>query len=710
MKIKKMMKNKKIAVFTACLFLCSALFAAGNSAAVLEKYNLGMEAQANESYYAASQYYLEVTAENPAFTDAWYKLAECSYKLGEFDLALQYLENAEKYEKNNLAIQNLKGMVYVSLGRIDDGRAIFNNILKKYPNDIDAHFGLAEIELYEGRFSGAQNQYMEALKRQNTNRKALLSLALVNAERGQSEAAENYLRQALAYYSGEPEVHYLASIIYSMKGDYITAEKQARIAVEVNSDYDRAYDMLSTVLYKQSRYKEVIDISDYLISRNRKNTNAWFIKGIAQCKLGNVSAAIQTWTAGLQINPQDEIMRSAMENEVRNTLPLEDSRRSTYAQYHIANAKQYASRYDGSGAVYEYQRALLLDPMNYEARAAYADILEINGMHELYLEQLKFIKEYNSQQLASAGGKKLATQLNDKIEAYDYLLSNTLGKKWNVEPFYLDKTRWNIAVFYQDNNSTFIHADTNRLVANAAADIFSGVAITSVKTQVTPVSGYGEAFKNSRAGGFDYFIILSLSEGENDMTLSSTMYSGRTGLEISKNSFYCTGNNRFSTVLRRFRNSVLEKLTVRGKILNRNGKIVLVDLGKAENIVKDAQLKIIKKGQIRTADSGVGLYYRDADVLGTITITTAGEEISEGTIENHGFYDKINIDDEIVLVSLPVQKANNDANGNAVDNVPAADEKGNAVVKNEVKGEELVDEIRNAVERPSILDLLRNIY
>ena len=149
MKIKKMMKNKRIAGFAAGLFLCSALFGAGNSALVLEKYNLGMEYQQDENYYAASQYYLEVTAENPAFTDAWYKLAECSYKLGEFDLALQYLENAEKYEKNNRAIQNLKGMVYVSLGRIDDGRAIFNNILKKYPNDIDAHFGLAEIELYE---------------------------------------------------------------------------------------------------------------------------------------------------------------------------------------------------------------------------------------------------------------------------------------------------------------------------------------------------------------------------------------------------------------------------------------------------------------------------------------------------------------------------------------------------------------------------------
>ena len=705
MKSKNRIRNKLFAA--AFILLCTGLpLFAADSADVLEKYNQGIQYQADENYYTASQYYLEVTAQNPAFTDAWFKLAECSYKLGEFDLALQYLSNAEKYEKNNLKIQNLKGMVLVSLGRIDDGRNIFNDILKKYPNDIDSRFGLAEIELYEGRYSGAQNQYMEALKRQNTNRKALLSLAVVNAERGKKADSDTYLRRALSYYSGEPEVHYLASVIYYMQGDFVTAEKQARIAVEINGNYEKAYDMLSVVLYRQGRYKEVIDVSDYLISRNRKNSNAWFIKGVAQCKSGNVPAAIETWTSALNINPQDEIMRSAMENELRSVLSLEDYRRKSYAKYHVDNAKQYASRFDGSGAVYEYQRALLLDPMNYEARAAYADILEINGMYELYLEQLKFIKENNYDELT----KKQKTTLDDKIEAFDSLLTNTLGKTWGVEPFYLDKTRWNIAVFYEDNNTSFIHADTNRLVANAAADIFAGVAITSVKTQVTPVSGYGEAFKNARAGNFDYFIILSLSEGANDMTLSSTMYSGRTGLEVDKNSFYCTGNNRFSTILRRFRNSVLEKLTVRGKILARNGKLVLVDLGKSENIVQDAQLKIIKKGQIRTADSGSGLYYRDEDVLGTITITSAGEEISEGTIENHGFYDRINIDDEVVLVSLPESKTEDQVAQTAVDNVPAADEKGKAVVKKKVKGQEVVEEIKKAVERPAVLDLLRNIY
>ena len=274
-----------------------------------------------------------------------------------------------------------------------------------------------------------------------------------------------------------------------------------------------------------------------------------------------------------------------------------------------------------------------------------------------------------------------------------------------MEPFYLDKIRWNIAVFYTESISTFNHADSDRLSALACADIFSGVAITSVKTQVTPVSGYAEAFRNARANNFDYFVIVSLSEGKEDLTLTSKMYSGRTGTEVSSDRFYATGNNRLSTVLRRFRNSVLEKLTVRGKILNRNGKTALIDLGKSENTVKDAEFKIIKKGAVKTADSGTGLFYKDDDVVGSLIVTKPGEEVSEATITNHGFYDRINIDDELVLVKMPQA-----ASQTGMDTVPNADENGNQVVDNEVKGDQLVDEIKKAVERPAILELLRNIY
>ena len=685
---------KLAATFLLTLF-CFPVFAAG-SKNTLKLYNEAVELQNEENWYTASQYFIEVVKDNPAFSEAWYRLADCSYHLGEFDLAFQYLENSEKYEKDKSEIKNLKGMILLALGRTEDARQIFNDVLKKYPNDIDAHFGLAEIELYDGKFSGAENQYIEALKRQNTNRKALLSLALVSAETGRYQQAEKYLRQAMQYYSGEPEVHYLAAIIYTMKGEYASAEKHARIAVEIRGAYESAYELLAQIIYLQHRYNEVIDLCDYIISRNRNSAASWYLKGIAQSKLGNDEAAINTWNAGLSISPQDEFMRMMLELTAKNILELDDKRRGDWAQYHINNARQYDSRYDKAGSTYEYQKALMLSPANVTARLAYADILELNGMHELYLSQLNFIKE-------NAEGK-ISTSIKDTIEAYESLLNNTLAKRWKVDAFYLDKTRWNIAVFYTENVSTFNHADSERLTALACADVFSGVAITSVKTQVTPVSGYGEAFKNARANGFDYFIIVSMSEGEDDLSLSATMYSGRTGTETFSDKYYATGNNRFSTVLRRFRNSVLEKLTVRGKILKRNGKTVLIDLGRSENIVKDAQFKIVKRGAVKTADSGAGLFFRDDDVVGMLVVTEAGEEVSEAVITSHGFYDKINEEDELVLVSMPDQNAET-----GIDTVPNADEEGNTLVNNEVRGDELVSEIKKAVERPAIIDLLRKI-
>ena len=682
-------------IFAFAVSGASPLFAA-DSKNILKLYNEAIELQNEENWYTASQYFIEVVNSNPAFSDAWYRLADCSYHLGEFDLAFQYLESAEKYEKNRSEIKNLKGMILLALGRTDDARQIFNEVLKKYPNDIDAHFGLAEIELYDGKFSGAENQYAEALKRQNTNRKALLSLALVCAETKRYSQSEKYLKQAMQYYSGEPEVHYLAAIIYTMKGDYKSAEKHARIAVEIRGGYEQAYELLAQIVYLQHRYSEVIDLCDFIIKRNRNASAAWYLKGTAQAKLGNVDEAVATWNTGLNVNPQDELMRMMLELVAKTELDFDDKRRAEWAAYHLNVARQYDSRYDKAGSTYEYQRALMLDPSNAAARLAYADILELNGMHELYLSQLKFVKE-NSE-------TKLSQSINDTIEAYDSLLKNTLAKRWKVDAFYLDKIRWNIAVFYTENTSTFNHADSDRLTALACGDIFSGVAITSVKTQVTPVSGYGEAFKNARANNFDYFIMVSLSEGEDDVSLSATMYSGRTGTETFSQKYYATGNNRFSTVLRRFRNSVLEKLTVRGKILQRNGKTVLIDLGRSENIVKDAEFKIVRKGCVKTADSGAGLFFRDEDVVGMLVVTEAGEEVSEASITSHGFYDRINEGDELVLVSMPAQ--NTEA---GMDTVPNADEDGNPVVNNSVKGEELVAEIKKAVERPAIIDLLRKI-
>ena len=63
--------------------------------------------------------------------------------------------------------------------------------------------------------------------------------------------------------------------------------------------------------------------------------------------------------------------------------------------------------------------------------------------------------------------------------------------------------------------------------------------------------------------------------------------------------------------------------------------------------------------------------------------------------------------DEIVLVKL--QKEDD----SVIDNVPNSDEEGNTIVENQVQeveeNKKLMDELKNNVNRPAILDLLRSI-
>lgn len=487
--------------------------------------------------------------------------------------------------------------------------------------------------------------------------------------------------------------------------------------MELDGNYDRAYELLAKVQFERGFYDEVISICDFRIGRNRNLTSAWYLKGASEYALGQFENAIATWTQGLNISPDDEVMRAALEILVNKTVSLEDARRKNWAVYHITLAHECESRYDSVGAAYEYQRALKIDPSNEVARMAFADILELHGMHESYLEQLLFIMQ-NRSLLSENGGVSQEksfeqTRMNDTIEAFTDLLSDSLAKKWNVEPFYLDKTRWNIGIYYVPSTVNQMHVKSNAIAADFASDIFTGIASASISTRVAEVSGFGDAYQKARSSGLDYFVILSVDEAPRDITLDYAFYSGRTGNKLFENSLYATANMRYANVFRRFRSEVLERLTVRGKIIARNGKILLSDIGRSENMRDGAVFAVVRKNAVRTASKGMGVSYGNDDVLGTFTITTCGEEVSEGTLDFDGFYDRVNIGDELVLLSMPsAEEDDSQGNGSATQNAgenPAASAPEATASGEPVSGRTL-SSLATPRRVPSFIELIRSIY
>ena len=715
---------KKITSLVIAGTLAAVLSAQGRGTGrtAIELFADGQELQAHQQWFDAMDLYQEALSMNPQYGDAWYNMALCSYALGSYDLCVQYADNAAKYERNLSDIQNLKGMAMISLGKIDEAKNVFTAVLKKYPNNIDARFGLAELDLLDGRISVAEGRYLDALKRDSQNRKALLSLALVSSEMEKNEAAEQYVKQALSYYSGEAEVHYMASYLAAKNGDYKVAEQRARSAVQINGDLDKAYSLLAQILFAQKRYDEVIDICDFRIGRKRDCVGAWYLKGLSQQKLERYYDAIDTYQTGLTINPQDEVMRNALELLVGQVLPVEDPRRNSWAEYHSKKAAEFGRNFDGISERYEYQRALSVAPLNASIRQSFADMLERDGLYELYLQQLKFIKE-NAEVLDngpviqrdenSPSRKRSREQIknDDAIENYESIMRNNISARWKIDPFYLDKTRWNIGIYYTKKPVQLFHADLEEISALAARTAFSGVPSTAVDVETDPVASYGEAFRLARTQGRDYFVIMTAEETERTYSIDATIYSARTGTKTSEIHVYRTGNDCMAKSLQRFRAGVLDILPIRGKVLQNVQGTLLLDLGKNDGISVDAEFNIIRKGGIETNDEGPGIKYNKKDLLGTVKVTACDEEISEGKYRKNGFYDTLNVGDEIILVkNKDGDKKDKDGNA-ATDSRPAADSEGKAATEAAAAAEkEAIKESLKPVSRENdLIHLIREI-
>ncbi len=611
----------------------------------MQYYRKGYELQMQEEYFSAVEQYQAAVTKNAAYADAWIGLAQCSFALGEYRLCLTYLDSADLYVKNRSDVKNLRGFALIGLGKISDAREVFDSVLQVWPNDVDSRFGLAELEILEGRVAGAEKQYRAALIREETNRRALVSLALVSNALGKQDAAKKYISQAIQFHSDDPQVYYFGARLALQDGNRELAEQYVRRSLSLNPEYEDAYVLLENLLYNSKRYQECLEVSNQRLSSAGNESGTWYIRALCYAATGDVTNALQSFKTGLSRDPHDEILRTAMEMLILETLPVEDPVRIDAAAFHADKASEYMKKYYSVQARYEYQRSLRLNPLDCDVRLAYANLLLSDGYTESYVAELKFVQEQNRT-------KQIQNQLiEDTIEAYDSILNGTLPSAWGVNTLLLEKNRWNIGIYYLTVYDETRHPDATSVTVRGLCDIFS----TSSKAHAVPVSesvsSFTQAFSQARAAGYDYFCILDFAETDRETAISLDMYSSRTGNKAGSWNVYRTGNDRYASSLRRLRECVISALPYYACLIERKGSVALIDAGAFEGAQSGSVWAVLPASALFTSNQGLGVSFEEKEVLGTFTVTAVGEEIAEGTVHQSGFYDRIAVGDVLVQLS-----------------------------------------------------------
>jgi len=281
----------------------------------IEEYRLAIEADPSSEYLTSG-------------------LAELYAKTGRIRDAVLEAQDILKRDPNNLEAHKLLGRIYLrSLGDMQTNTAGSGNVLKlaieQYeqiikiePNNVDDHLLLGRLYRLDNELQKAEAEFKTAVQLQPDSEEAVTTLAYLYNEEGDTTRAVQVL------------------------GAVPDASKSAKL-----------YSALGYTYEQQKQYKQAIDAYRHAIELDRDNLDA--IRGLAQNLLndGQTDAALEQYKIIADANPEDaqtylkiaEIDRrngkfdEALENLRKAESLVQDS---IEVPYNIAAVYQSQGRYD----------------------------------------------------------------------------------------------------------------------------------------------------------------------------------------------------------------------------------------------------------------------------------------------------------------------------------------------------------------------------
>ncbi|MDR2247381.1 MAG: tetratricopeptide repeat protein [Treponema sp.] len=602
-------------------------------------YEQGRQYMAAEDWYSATEALLECLKLSPAHAEATASLAECYYELSEYDEALNWVRKGRTLARGNLALANLEAVILIALGQLDGAARIISDILVREPYNRDALFAAAELDISRGRAGDALIRYREVVRRYPDDRRLLISLALVQGSLGDADGARASIEKALILHPGDFRVYYYAAYLDAQAGRLPQAVEFAAESLALRPGFALARSLLASLCYRSGQYEEAARLADEAITANRNDIGSWYLKGMAYIRMGRRSEAEAILAAATAIDPEDEFVRTALEDLIISDASLEDPGRAQWASWHFNRAREYRSRNLGDQALFEYRRGLRLNPYAPDRRE-YADLLRVRGFPARYLEELKFMQSLG---LNSRG-------IADAVETYDALLSDALHRRWSVDPVEVaaSSRHWKLAVFSVASQSAFYHADAGSVASSFIKDLL--VHDRNVETLETELRqpSFSQAFRTAREAGADYFLVISVSESERDLSVKGELFTARTGSPAGTFFAYRTGADRLRNAARGITDQLGAFLPFRGVILRRRASQALLDKGRADGVKAEQVYDVVKKGRAVILNEGVGLEYTPEDLVGTLLIKETDEEVSLGGLSRSGFFDRIEVGDEVI--------------------------------------------------------------
>lgn len=247
--------------------------------------NIGNILDDAQKYNEAAKFYKKALIINPKDSDTLYNLGVVYSHAEKPELAIKSWRKGYKLNPTDNRQLMAIALYYYNKGLYDEAENEYQKIISKWPTLQKAHFNLGSIYYKRNKINYALNSFRKALEineKTDMARRSLINIALLTSADSKNEKKLDnsilYIQKALLLKPGDPESYFAMGTIYSKK-----------------SMEEKAIETFYQVI-KSSR-------NEKLLSDTYGNI------GKSYYKLGKYKKAMQSFTRGIEYNPQNEELR-----------------------------------------------------------------------------------------------------------------------------------------------------------------------------------------------------------------------------------------------------------------------------------------------------------------------------------------------------------------------------------------------------------------
>ncbi|WP_310603853.1 tetratricopeptide repeat protein [Anaerosporobacter sp.] len=350
------LRQGKIILVSIALMLAATGCSSGKSAG--DYYKEGMKQYKEQKYEEASASLKEAVTKNPNkaeyYIDYGMTLIQCeNYEeaLIQFDKAILDKENKIVRENNKMAYRG-KGIVYYNLAEYESAEKEFEKALKiteRSDLDVDILFYLGDAQTKTLNQEGAIATYTKIIEKKASQSDAYYKRAVLRGQvgelaesvadfdkaisydkdnyeyyfgkyaillqQGDSTAADEVIKSALAIKTESDEDYYNVAILHFYQGNNDTAKGEFATAIE--NGFTGAYFYLGEIAMMEKEYESAAaNYEQYIQSiTNLKSAIVYNQLGEAYLQLESYEQALKAFENGIKLN-DSAVMKPLKHNEV----------------------------------------------------------------------------------------------------------------------------------------------------------------------------------------------------------------------------------------------------------------------------------------------------------------------------------------------------------------------------------------------------------